>query len=424
MITEKLLHYLWKHQLFTNESLKATDGQTLKIMHAGFPHHDAGPDFKQAVIKIGEISWAGDVEVHIRSSDWMKHKHQEDKKYNSVILHVVYQDDKMINIHEKEPLPTLELKPLISSQLLLRYLQLSESPTPMPCVAYIKSITPLNFIAFLSRLAIDRMARKQKLIFETLKFYAQDWEATVFHILGQSLGCKTNAPGFELLCKSLPYKYLKQHSKSQLQTYSLIFGQAGMLEEDPPDEYYQLLQNEYLYLRQKYKLVPIDAKCWNLLRLRPPNFPCVRLAQLAELIHQSPNLFDTICSQIITIDFRNLFVFEPHSYWKTHYQFGKESNCSEKMMGEKSFQLVMINAISPLLYTYGVFFGNERFIEWSVNMLEKLPYEQNHITKNYQHLGFPCVNASHSQALLELYHNYCEKRNCVECVVGQKIISC
>jgi len=422
MISEKLLHYIWKNQWFSGKYLETVQHQAISILNPGFPHHDAGPDFKQAIIKIDGITWAGNVEVHIYSSDWYKHQHQNDMKYNSVVLHVVYEHDREVFIEENTPLPTLELQPLLPSQLLLRYNQLTNALYTLPCQAYIKKVDPLAIQSFLVRLNHDRLHRKQIQIFETLNSFAKDWEQTMFYNLCQSFGFKTNAPAFEMLGKSLPFKILKKHADSHLQVTALVFGQAGMLEEELEDPYYQSLQNEYIYLKSKYKLIPIDAKCWNFLRLRPHNFPCIRLAQLGEIIFNHPDLFTEITTLGSPEYFQSIFIKKLNQYWDTHYHFGKASNKNNKIMGEKSFHLLLINALIPFLYSYGIFTGDEKLQEFCMSLLELLPFEENHITKKYQQLGFPVKHACDSQALLELHHEYCEKKHCIECMIGQTIV--
>jgi hypothetical protein len=423
MISEKLLHYICKNQWFNKKKLKTVHKQSVSIINQGFLHQDAGPDFKQAIIKIDGVTWAGNIEIHIRSSDWYRHEHQNDMKYNSVILHVVYEHDQEVYIAQDTPLPTLELRDLLPSQLLLRYNQLMYAPHPHPCEAYLEKINLLTIHSFLTRLAFDRLTRKQTQIFEILHSFSEDWEQTFFYILCQSFGFKTNAPAFEMLGKALPYKILKKHTDAHLQVAALIFGQAGMLDEDLDDAYYQSLQNEYLYLKAKYRLIPIDVKCWNLLRLRPHNFPCIRLAQLGEVIYNHHNLFEKITTPQKVAYFQNILINKPNDYWKTHYYFGKTSRESEKIMGESSFYLLLINALIPFLYSYGTFMGNEKLQEYSMQLLEVLPFEENHITKKYQQIGFCAKHASHSQALLELHYEYCEKKRCIDCGVGQRVVN-
>jgi len=422
MISEKLLHYIWKNQWFTKEALETVQKQPISIINQGFPHQDAGPDFKQAIIKIGDVIWAGNLEIHIRSSDWYRHDHQSDMKYDSVILHVVYEHDCEVCNSQNVPIPTLELQNQLSSQLLLRYNQLMNTPLPIPCEAYINTIHPLTIQSFFDRLIFDRLTRRQAQIFDVLHSFSEDWEQTLFYLLCQGFGFKTNAPAFEMLGKTLPYKILKKHAGSQLQVAALIFGQAGMLDEELDEPYYQSLQNEYLYLKSKYRLIPIDVKGWNLLRLRPHNFPCIRLAQLGELIFSHHHLFEKVTTPQKLAYFQNIFINKTDDYWLTHYYFGKESRKSEKIIGEQSFHLLLINVLIPFLYAYGTFMGQEILQEYSIQLLDILPFEENYITKKYKKKGFCAKQASDSQALLELHHEYCEKKRCIDCGIGQKIV--
>jgi len=422
MISEKLLHYIWKNQWFAKENLVTVHKESVSIINQGFPHQDAGPDFKQAIIKIDEVIWAGNIEIHVCSSDWYKHDHQHDMKYSSVVLHVVYEHDMDVFISPDIPLSTLELRNLLPSQLLLRYNQLMHTLILHPCEAYIENIAPLTIQSFLTRLSFDRLTRRQSRIFEILHTFAEDWEQTLFYILCQSFGFKTNAPAFEMLGKVLSYKILKKHTGSHLQVTALVFGQAGMLDEELDDPYYQSLQNEYFYLKAKYKLIPVHVKSWNLLRLRPHNFPCIRLAQLGEVFFNHPDLFDKVTTPNKPVYFQNIFINKPNDYWKTHYYFGKTSRTKEKIMGFGSFQLLLINALIPFLYSYGAFMGNTKLQEYSMHLLELLPFEENHITKKYRQLGFCAMHAGDSQALLELHHEYCEKKRCIDCGIGQRVV--
>ncbi|MDR2971392.1 MAG: DUF2851 family protein [Bacteroidales bacterium] len=422
MISEKLLHYIWKNQWFRKEKLETVHKQSVSIINQGFLHQDAGPDFKQAIVKIDDVTWAGNIEIHIRSSDWYRHEHQNDIKYNSVVLHVVYEHDREVFVSNGNLLPTLELQNLLSSQLLLRYNQLIHAQYPLPCEVYIKMIEPLTILSFLGRLAFDRISGRETQILKILHYFSEDWEQTLFFVLCQSFGFKTNAPAFEILGKVLPLKILKKHADSHLQVTALIFGQAGMLEEELDDSYYQSLQNEYLYLKAKYRLIPVDGKCWNLLRLRPHNFPCIRLAQLGEIIFNQKDLFAKVTTLQNLDNFHNILVYKPNDYWKTHYYFGKTSRESKKIMGEKSFYLLLINALIPFLYSYSKFKGNEKLQEYSLQLLELLPFEENHITTKYREIGFCARHAGNSQGLLELYHEYCEKKRCIDCGVGQQVI--
>lgn len=430
MISEALLHYVWKHSIYTSFNFQTTQGKVIQIIHPGFAHQDAGPDFKQAVIKIDDIIWAGDVEIHINSSDWYKHNHQQDVKYNSVILHVVYVFDKEVFIDLKEPIPTFELQHYISTDLLEKYETLSRSVYSIPCTQFIKKFTTssieysqLYFSSLYNRVLVDRMEEKQKMIFNILKNSNSDWNEAVFKLLTINFGFKTNSVAFELLTKSISFKIIKSHSNNHLQVYALLFGQSGLLEDQREDEYYKKLQDEYQYLRKLYRLVPIHQKNWNLLRLRPQNFPCIRIAQLCEIIHHSPDLFFRIENHTETAQFEQLFINETDPYWQVHYHFEKKTKSHSTSIGKSTFELLMINTIIPVLYAYGTFSGMEEFKEKALDLLLKIEPENNKIIRLYKEIGFPVNTASDSQAILEISKSYCQKKLCLECGIGMKIIS-
>jgi hypothetical protein len=418
---EDFLHYLWKHQTYNAIGLQTTDGDSLRVVSPGLPHHDAGPDFKQAIIKINEITWAGDVEIHVHSSDWFRHGHEQDEKYKSVILHVVYQDDMPVLRTKQEQYPTLELKRYVSEELLACYQALSLSKQALPCALSLSQIPKIHLISWLSSVGVGRLQRRQKGIFELLRNCREDWNETLFRWLAISFGFKTNASAFEQMAKTMPFKYLQKHTTSQLQTYALIFGQAGLLQESlPEDAYYTQLQQEYAYLQHKYRLTPINPACWNLLRLRPQNFPCLRLAQFSELFYTNPSIIqDIINNNNAYKQLTTLFRCHPHPYWKAHHHFGKLSPKKHTVvMGEQTVNLLFINAIIPILYAYAHFRGDEQLQAQALNLYETVPFEENYITKRYREAGFPAYNALFSQAILELHEYYCTRRRCAECGIG------
>ena len=421
-MNEMFLHYVWRHRLYSCINLKTTDGEAVSVIHPGFAHHHAGPDFKQAIIRIGDITWAGDVEIHIHTSDWLKHHHHEDPKYQSIILHIVYQHD--VNLYDAETryFPTLELCPFIDEALIERYKNLILNDLQLPCYNQIKEIDSLRFTSFLSGIAMERMLYKQQHIFSILHQCEENWEETFFRVLTASFGFKHNLPAFELLAQSLPYKYIAKHAHVKLQIYALIFGQAGMLESACEDEYYILLHDEYQYLRYKYNLMPIPYKCWNYLRLRPSNFPAVRLAQLSELLHVCPSLFHTILHDERSMGLEQLFTVNPDNYWQTHYIFDKKVKKHNASLGKNAIESLIINSVVPVLYSYSVFQGDEKLQMRAVAMLENLDFEENNITQFYKEAGFPNKGALFSQAILELRNKYCQKKRCLECAIGSYIL--
>ena len=421
-MTEAFLHYLWKNRLFGFLDSQTTDGEPLKIVFPGYHNKDAGPDFKQAVIWIGDMKWAGDVEVHIRSSDWYRHKHQEDEKYKSVILHVVYEHDMVVERTPNEQYPTLELKGRISDDMFQRYQDLVDSPETLACGHDLENINPLTLRSCLSSLAIDRLLRKQGAVMEVVKDCAYDWTEALYRLLAVSFGFKTNADAFELLAKSLPYKIIAKHSDSELQVNALLFGQAGLLEVPELDVYYDSLKYEYDYLRYKYQLMPIGERHWKLLRLRPQNFPCMRLAQFSSLLVGTPNLMNAFIRFESVDQLKKQLSVSAGSYWRTHYHFGKMTSEHGVSMGETAVSSLLINTLVPFLFGYYRFSGQDGLMEKPVYILEQLPFENNLLTRVFQDTPFPRESALDSQALIEMQTNFCKKKRCIECTVGEKVI--
>lgn len=419
---ESFLHYVWKHRLYDFQNLKTTADEIVSVIHPGFSHVHAGPDFKQAMIKIDEVTWAGDVEIHIHSSDWFKHQHQYDPKYQSIILHVVYEHDTEIRREAGELFPTIELKKYIPKRMIERYRELSLSENVLPCRNQIEHIDKLNFTSFLSGFAMERLMNRQNAIFEILKQCKNDWEETFFRMLLLGFGFKTNATAFELMGKSLPFRHLKKHTDAKKQIYALIFGQAGMLEKEEEDTYYQILQSEYQYLKYKYNLIPIQEKNWNYLRLRPPNFPCIRLAQLSELLFRSPDLFHKLLYDEKAVSDNRCLSYPPDDYWQTHFYFGKTTHRRNVSLGEGAANLLLINTVVPVLFAYATFHGDEKMQIRALTILENIAFEENSITHFYREAGFPSDGALYSQAILELNKNYCPRKLCLKCAIGSAIL--
>ncbi len=422
-MTEAFLHYLWKHRLFDFMNVKTTGGEPLKIISPGYHNSDAGPDFRQAVVQIGSMTWAGDVEIHIRSSDWYRHHHEIDEKYLTVALHVVYEHDCEVERSKGELFPTLELKNYIPPEMLAQYQQLLASPRQLPCMSYLSDFQMIHYQSWMSSLLMERMLRKQESVLRMVGECSGDWKEALYRLLAVSFGFKTNADAFELLAKSLPLKILSKHADSALQTAALIFGQAGMLERAEVDDYYDSLKYEYEYLRYKYQLVPVGEHHWNLLRLRPPNFPCVRLAQFAALMHASPDLMAFFLDSPSVSSLKSVFSVNANAYWETHYHFGKSTILKHSaILGDMAVNLLIINTVIPFLFAHHRFFGNENQLEQTLALLEELPFENNKRTRDYAHTPFPRQNAMDSQALLELSQYYCSPKRCLECAIGERIV--
>lgn len=421
---EDFLHYIWKFRLFARADLKTTTGDALEIYSAGLHNQHSGPDFSNARIKIGDTVWAGNVEVHLSSSDWKKHGHNEDTAYESVILHVVYRDDLPLVLANGRKVPTLELKDRIPEELYQRYHQLMFGvQAVIPCEASIGSVDELTMNNWLTRVLVERMEYKSAAVISALNLNKGDWEETFYQFLAANFGFKINALPFELLAKSLPQLLLAKHKNNPLQIEALIYGQAGFLGESLNDEYPKLLKKEYDFLRQKYKLTPVDVHLWKFMRLRPANFPTIRLAQFAGLILQSNHLFSKLLEVKDVKELEALFSnIKINAYWENHYRFGTESAPAQKNLGEASVNVLMLNTMALFLFSYGKYNQLQHFVNRSLQLLEFLPHEKNKIVEDFCNLGVKIKSAFDSQALLELKNNYCIHKKCLQCGVGNKIL--
>ncbi len=424
IFAEDFLHYIWKFQLFEHKNLQTIDGESIEIIAAGSHNTDSGPDFHTAKIRIADTLWAGNVEVHINSSDWVKHHHQIDNAYYNVILHVVYTDDEPLFLSDGRKIPTVELKDRISNNLYNHYQQLiSGNQTIIPCENAISNIDGLTMYNWLTRVLIERFEKKSIAVIKTLKLNKDDWEETFYQYLAANFGFKTNALPFELLAKSITQNIFAKHKNNPLQIEALIFGQSGLLIGDFNDDYPLKLKAEYAFLAKKYHLKPIEPHLWKFMRLRPQNFPTVRLAQFAALIVNSNHLFSKILETNDVKILRELFTtVKVNTYWDKHYRFDVESVESEKNMGTSSIDILLINTVATFLFCYGKHHQLQNIIDKSLKLLEILPKENNKIIQNFSNLGLKIKSALESQALLELNNNYCSRKKCLQCAIGNKIL--
>ncbi|MGI4749859.1 MAG: DUF2851 family protein [Janthinobacterium lividum] len=424
VFAEDLLHYIWKFRLYENKALLTADGEILQIISPGLHHHHAGPDFQQAKIRIGDTLWAGNVEIHIRASDWMRHNHSSDPAYNNVILHVVYKNDQEIWNEAGLKMPVLVLEDRILESLLLRYQNLIYAKqVDFPCQKIIHRVDELTVQNWLDRMLIQRLEEKSARVLEVLTQQKGNWEETFYQFLAANFGFKVNALPFELLAKSLPLSVLARHTFTLHQTEALIFGQAGFLAEEISDPYYISLQKEYRFLQQKYGLLPMQKHLWKFLRLRPSNFPTIRLAQFAAMMHRNNRFLSEILQaeniKNINASFNGI---NPSAYWLDHYQFGKIAKSCAKHLGQVSVENILINTVAVFLFA----FGNENQAETQRNkallILEKLPCENNFIISSFISAGIKVSSAGNSQALIELQNEFCNKKRCLECGIGHKLL--
>lgn len=419
---EDFLHYVWKYKLFDTSNLLTTNNEAITIINSGMHNTDAGPDFFNGKIQIGNTVWAGNIEIHINSSDWLAHQHQNDKSYENVVLHVVFNDDKTIYDAHNNPIPTLELKHLVSDKLMAKNQYLQNSKDWIPCQNQITAVDDFTIKTWLNRLAVERLERKAEEIQLTLQQNKNDWEQTFYQYLFKYFGLKVNALPFEQLAKNTSVKIAEKHNQL-ISIEALYYGQAGFLENNIKDEYYLRLQKEYQFLKAKFSLQPIDKSLWKLLRLRPANFPTIRISQLANLLNNQTRLFAKVLNVTDVKEVEKLFKTETSAYWKNHYQFGVAAEKSSiKKVGKTLINALIINVIIPFLFVYGKQKQEEKLMDKALFFLENIKSESNSIISKWEELDVISSNAMQSQALLELKNNYCSQKKCLNCNIGNKIL--
>jgi len=422
-LTESFLHYLWQFQYFSKKELTTTHGESLQIFHPGIRNSHAGPDFSDARIAIGNLEWRGTVEIHIKASGWYDHHHGEDAAYENVILHVLWENDKPVVRSDGSVMPTLELKDRVDLTLWSKYKSLFTSAESIPCAQSWPAVQDVIKLSMLDKALTQRLESKAKRVLEMLEKNLGDWEETCYQLVCMNFGFKVNTDPFLQLSRALPYKILLKHGDQSLQQEALLFGQAGFLDKVSDEEYPKLLQREYTLLSKKYGLEKsqLHKSQWRFLRLRPANFPTVRLAQLAALIHRKKNFFSLVLAAQSYDELFTLLKTEQSVYWKTHYQFGKTTE-HVPALGKSSIQNIIINTVVPLLAAYSIAHDDQLYMERAIEVLHHLPAEKNVITRHWTELNYTVKTAFDSQALIELYNSYCQKRRCLDCVVGSFLI--
>ncbi|NTW32111.1 MAG: DUF2851 family protein [Bacteroidetes bacterium] len=421
-MNEDFLHYIWKFRLFDSNSLATSDGENIELIKPGEHNTDSGPDFQNARIKIGNTTWAGNIEIHLNSSDWIKHKHHEDKAYDNIILHVVYNNDLNINRSNNENIPVIELKKLIPGGVYRKYINFINSNQWIPCENSIKQVDSLIISSWLDRILVERLEKKADTINQTLQLYKNDWEHTFYIHLARNFGFKLNAEAFEMLAKSTSLSYLAKHKTNLFQLEAILFGQAGMLTKSMREEYPSMLFQEYCVLKQKFSLSAIDGHLWKFLRLHPAGFPTIRIAQFATLIQSSVHLFSKIIEAKKLTEIEDLFNVECSDYWQNHYVFGKESPKRSKKFGKPSIDNIVINTIVPFLFVYGINKNDGKYKDRAVKFLEQLEGEKNNIISKWKLLDVPTKTAFSTQSLLELKNNYCKNKKCLSCGIGNFLL--
>lgn len=420
-MTEEFLHYIWQYRLYKPDLVLQT-GEQAEVLHPGIHNLDSGPDFFNAKVRIGETIWAGNVEIHIHSSDWKRHNHQQDISYDNVIMHVVWRDDTPVFRMNGTEIPTLALDGLYNENSWKNYLRFMASQQWIPCDTMISGVDPFIRNAWFDRVLVERLERKALQVEHILSLTNNDWAHTFYRLLARNMGFKLNNQAFEMLAQSLPYPFLAKHADDLFQIEAMVFGQAGLLESSFTDEYPRKLKKEYEFLKGKFDLKPIDAHLWRFMRLHPGNFPTLRLAQFASIIHHSGSLISELFNSDDVNTYYKLFSVEASEYWNTHYTFEKASASRKKTLGRSSVDLLVINLVAPILLAYGRRKGDTLMTGKPIDILMQLKGEENSIIRKWAVLGVDVSNAASTQALLELKRNYCDLKKCLNCSIGNYLL--
>jgi len=420
---EDFLHYIWKHKKFDSLNLKSVDGELITITSFGQHNLNSGPDFFNAQLHIDNQLWAGNVEIHIKSSDWFAHNHEIDKAYDNVILHVVWEHDTEVFRKDNTQIPTLELKPLVNQDTLQNYQKLfSKSQKWINCENDFAEVDGFILHSWLERLYFERLERKSIEIEFLLNKSSNNWEAVLFQLLAKNFGLKINGEAFLSLANSFDFSVIRKAQSNLLSLEALFFGQFGLLENDIQEPYFLELKKEYSFLSNKFKLSQQGVLPLQFFRLRPPNFPTIRLSQLANLFHVQNNLFSQIIDTHDLEALYEIFSISTSQFWETHYTFGKASKKSIKKTSKAFIDLLLINTIIPLKFSYAKQQGKD-INENLVMIMQQLKSEKNSIIERFNSLKNVSTSALQSQALLQLKNEYCDKNKCLQCAVGNALIS-
>lgn len=416
------MQYIWQHRLWLQQDMHTVDGRVVQVIDVGQLNTDAGPDFFNAKIKIDGEMWVGNVEIHVKASDWYRHHHDSDKAYDSVILHVVEKDDVPVKRSNGEIIPQLRMP--CSSDFHQRYSRLvGSSGSELPCGDEISAMPSIYVADWIATLAHERLYRKVEHIKELLDRYNGDWEEVCYVIMARCMGFGVNSDAFEQLALSLPLRFMGKHSDSLLSIEALLFGQSGLLEEAPVDGYVKSLKTEYDFLAHKFSLSRNGNIRWKMARMRPTNFPHRRIALLAEMIYGGFSMMSKMVAATTENEARELFDVELSGYWARHYTFGNEAPHELKALSRASINVILINVYVPLVYAYGMVRGDEQLCDRAVSVLQSLPSENNVIIDLFKRAGVDSKDAFSSQALIQLRREYCEKHKCLYCRIGHRMLS-
>ncbi len=420
---ESFIQHLWSLQYFDKAGLSTTEAEPIEVYEPGSLNTDAGPDFSNARLRIGSMQWVGSVEIHLQSSEWYDHHHDEDGAYDKVILHVVWTDNKPVVRRDGSRLPTLELRGRVREGMIRSYRQLIGSSFAIPCQQTFPSVNGILKQDMVTKALLCRLERKADEVLALFRSVGNDWEETTYQLMASAFGFKINREPFFQLARALPSRILQKHNDI-MSTEALLFGTAGFLEDKRGDNYYLALQKEYRLLAHKYGLEKerLAKTQWLFLRLRPPNFPTVRIAQLGALLHHSRNFFSKLLESETLEQLIDLFIVPTSDYWLTHYQFSKPSALHTSTLGKASLEIIVVNTVVPLLATYARWADESTYTDRAIRWLEQLPAEENAIIRRWHDLGFAPGNSLEAQGQIELFNTFCQRKRCLQCTIGAAIV--
>jgi len=423
---EEFLHYLWKYCLYNTDSLFDNEGNRITVINPGEYNRDAGPDFFNSRISIGGTLWAGNVEIHTRSSHFDLHGHQHDPSFNNVILHIVAENDKRVFNERGDEVLTAKIE--FDSILYEKYITLINNPYVIACQDELGKIDKILIRHWLNSLVIERLQEKSATIQRIFAETGNDWEETFYRLISRYFGFRVNTEPFEMLARALPFRIIRKHADNRFQIEALLYGTAGIIDEGMfkealSDQYYSSLIKEYRVLSKKYSLQPLHGWIWKFSRLRPSNFPTIRISQLAAMLSASGGLFSKVTEATDIVSLKELFDVSASDYWDDHFVFGKQARKSPKNTGSQATDILLINAVIPVIFVYGFSRDHQEICERAFDFLENIKSEENIIISEWSTAGIDAESAFYSQALIQLRNEYCKKRKCLNCRIGSKIIS-
>lgn len=419
---EEFIYFLWQHRLFDLSDLRTSDGRELTILKTGFRNPDAGPDFNGGRIAIDSQEWFGNVEMHVKSSDWLAHGHQHDPAYLNVILHVVWEHDKEIYLRSPGDLPVLELSKYTSDNYLSKFRDLSENLRDIACRDKIRDLDEITLIQWKDRLMVDRLRVLSQRVEQQLEITQGDWQEVLYRHLARAFGLKVNALAFEVLAKSVPYAFISRFRKRGLAIEAIMFGQAGMLEAKFKETYPIALQKEYDFWKHAFGFTALAPGMFKYLRMHPTAFPDLRIAQFAALLKSVYPISDLVAPDRNLMELKVRLEAKPHEYWRKHFRLGVSSNRAHGTIGNQTLERIILHGVIPVMYTMGMRGHNQKLKERAIQLLESMEAEKNKVTRKWAECGIKANNGAESQALIHGFKEMCSNKKCLSCLVGRQLL--